>query len=189
MKWVHLPNFVKPHRLQNLACPRAPSCYLLFFCSGLLQYRDSSSCLLWFNSGYSLPKIVLLAFPSCPGCRLCQWQIRAGRDNGRKHHDFGGMGIAKSSMRPVEEMEGIMAVSIQSFLSFSVLLQVLGIAICAGLIGWITNWLAVQLTFYPVEFRGLGRWIGWQGIIPAKAEKMATIVVERSLSRDRKSVV
>lgn len=76
-----------------------------------------------------------------------------------------------------------MAVSIQSFLSFSVFLQVLGIAICAGLIGWITNWLAVQLTFYPVEFRGLGRWIGWQGIIPAKAEKMATIVVERSLSR------
>lgn len=84
---------------------------------------------------------------------------------------------------PLLETEGVMAVSILSFISTPELLQILGIALCAGIIGWATNWLAIQLTFYPVEFRGLGRWIGWQGIIPSKAEKMAGIVVERCLSR------
>ena len=56
--------------------------------------------------------------------------------------------------------------------------------IMSGIIGWGTNWLALKMTFYPLEFQpsmlrfyqipdspfGL---FGWQGIIPAKAEKMA----------------
>src|SRR5690606_1649630 len=131
-----------------------------------------------------LRRCLALAVLSCLGCRLCQCQMRARRDNGTKHQVSGSPEERlKVECLPKMEMEGVMAVSIPSFLSVSELLQDLGIAVAAGLTGWLTNWLAVQLTFYPVEFRGLGRWIGWQGIIPATAEKMASIVVERSLSR------
>ena len=54
----------------------------------------------------------------------------------------------------------------------------------AGAVGYVTNVLALQLTFYPLEFWGIEifrlknePWgiIGWQGIIPTKAEKMASI--------------
>jgi len=41
-----------------------------------------------------------------------------------------------------------------------------------GLIGWGTNFLAVQMLFEPLERRGLGP-LGWQGVIPAQAEVMA----------------
>ena len=53
----------------------------------------------------------------------------------------------------------------------------------AGFVGYVTNVLALQLTFYPLEFWGIEifrlknePWgiIGWQGIIPTKAEKMAS---------------
>ena len=73
-------------------------------------------------------------------------------------------------------------------------------AICipfvAAFVGWLTNWLAVQMLFYPVEFMGLqlGKrqvvntiygcdvfqplgLIGWQGIVPAKAAKMGYAMV------------
>ena len=53
----------------------------------------------------------------------------------------------------------------------------------AGTIGWITNWLAVQMTFYPVEFIGIRQFLGWQGIIPSKVEKMASIVVDKTLQK------
>lgn len=39
-------------------------------------------------------------------------------------------------------------------------------------VGYLTNWLAIKMTFYPIEYRGL-RPFGWQGIIPSKARKMA----------------
>ncbi len=52
----------------------------------------------------------------------------------------------------------------------------------SGIVGWGTNWLALKMTFYPLEFWGvevlrikdqpLGLF-GWQGIIPTKAAKMA----------------
>jgi len=54
----------------------------------------------------------------------------------------------------------------------------------AGFVGYITNVLALQLTFYPLEFFGIELFrlkdepwgiIGWQGIIPTKARKMASI--------------
>lgn len=48
--------------------------------------------------------------------------------------------------------------------------------------GWFTNWLAIQMSFYPVQYTGVGR-IGWQGVIPRKAEKMAHICIDRTLSR------
>lgn len=53
----------------------------------------------------------------------------------------------------------------------------------AGFVGFITNVVALQLTFYPLEFVGIELFrleeepwgiIGWQGIIPTKARKMAS---------------
>lgn len=52
----------------------------------------------------------------------------------------------------------------------------------AALVGWITNWLAIQMSFYPVRFIGVGM-IGWQGVIPRKAEKMAHICIDRTLKQ------
>ncbi|MDS1310492.1 DUF445 domain-containing protein [Marinobacter xiaoshiensis] len=56
----------------------------------------------------------------------------------------------------------------------------ISVPIMAALVGWFTNWLAIQMSFYPVQFVGLGV-IGWQGVIPRKAEKMAHICIDRTL--------
>jgi len=54
----------------------------------------------------------------------------------------------------------------------------------AAFVGWLTNWLAIKMTFAPIEFVGIKRWhLGWQGIIPSKAGKMAGIVVDNSLAK------
>ena len=53
----------------------------------------------------------------------------------------------------------------------------------AGAVGWTTNWLAIQLTFYPTEFIGIPPYLGWQGIIPRNVEKMANIVVDKTISK------
>ena len=53
----------------------------------------------------------------------------------------------------------------------------------AAVVGWATNWVAIKLTFLPLEFRGLGRFLGWQGIIPSKAGKMAAIFAESTMFR------
>lgn len=53
----------------------------------------------------------------------------------------------------------------------------------AGLIGWTTNWLAIKLTFLPLEFIGIRPFFGWQGIIPSKAKKMAGISVDATISK------
>jgi len=57
------------------------------------------------------------------------------------------------------------------------------IPVVAAFIGWITNWMAIQLTFYPLEFKGIRPVFGWQGIIPSKAEKMAMISVDSTISK------
>jgi uncharacterized membrane protein YheB (UPF0754 family) len=62
-------------------------------------------------------------------------------------------------------------------------LKLLSIPVIAGLVGISTNWLAIKLTFYPLEFRGIPPLLGWQGIIPSKARKMAEISVDSTLSR------
>ena len=69
------------------------------------------------------------------------------------------------------------------------------IPLVAAFVGWLTNWLAVQMIFYPAEFVGvnLKRYVvdsiyncdvlqplgfmGWQGIVPAKAAKMGFAMV------------
>lgn len=57
------------------------------------------------------------------------------------------------------------------------------IPVASALMAWSTNWLAVQMTFYPREFVGIKPFFGWQGIIPSKAEKMGRIVVEKTLEK------
>jgi len=58
----------------------------------------------------------------------------------------------------------------------------------AALIGWGTNVVALRMTFYPLEYIGFGEkyfrkygvgpWhLGWQGIVPSKAAKMARISI------------
>ena len=62
------------------------------------------------------------------------------------------------------------------------------IPIIAALVGWFTNWLAVQMIFYPIQYRGwniyrpnmenpLG-FLGWQGIIPCKTRPMSNALVD-----------
>ena len=53
----------------------------------------------------------------------------------------------------------------------------------AGLVGWATNWVAIKLTFQPIEFVGIRPFLGWQGIIPSKAGKMAAIFAESTMFR------
>lgn len=47
------------------------------------------------------------------------------------------------------------------------------IPIINAVVGWGTNWLALKMTFYPLNFLGLPPYLGWQGIIPSKAASMA----------------
>mmetsp|Transcript_26209 Transcript_26209/g.62935 ORF Transcript_26209/g.62935 Transcript_26209/m.62935 type:complete len:413 (-) Transcript_26209:166-1404(-) len=56
--------------------------------------------------------------------------------------------------------------------------------VIAGIVGYGTNVLALEMTFRPIEFFGLELFrlkdqpwglFGWQGIIPTKAEKMASV--------------
>lgn len=57
----------------------------------------------------------------------------------------------------------------------------------AALVGWFTNYLAVQMIFYPIEYWGIPLYrrpevplglIGWQGIIPCKTRAMTHIMVD-----------
>lgn len=66
------------------------------------------------------------------------------------------------------------------------------IPVIAAFVGWFTNWLAVQMIFYPIKFRGIPIWIqdevplgflGWQGIVPCKTRKMSEAMVEMVTSQ------
>lgn len=43
----------------------------------------------------------------------------------------------------------------------------------AAVIGWGTNVVAVKMMFTPVEFVGIGKYLGWQGIVPRHARALA----------------
>ena len=53
----------------------------------------------------------------------------------------------------------------------------LTIPIVTGLVGWFTNWLAIEMMFRPLKRRGIGV-LAWQGVIPTRAEKMARMCVD-----------
>lgn len=55
------------------------------------------------------------------------------------------------------------------------------IPIVAGLVGWYTNWVAIEMTFRPLKAWGWPPFLGWQGIIPAKATRMAEIFVDSTM--------
>lgn len=51
--------------------------------------------------------------------------------------------------------------------------------ILSAVVGYITNVIAIQMMFHPIEFIGLKEpYLGWQGIVPRKVAKMASISVE-----------
>ena len=60
--------------------------------------------------------------------------------------------------------------------------QLLLIPLISGLIGWGTNALAIKMLFAPLERRGHG-FFSWQGVLPAHAQRMATICVDLMTSR------
>lgn len=85
-------------------------------------------------------------------------------------------------------------------------LQIALIPVIAGAIGYATNWLAVKMLFYPVEFVGfripgvkilnsylprkirqipgvVHGGVGWQGIIPSRAAKMGSISVDKGIAK------
>ena len=52
------------------------------------------------------------------------------------------------------------------------------IPVTSALVGYATNFLAVKMMFYPIEFIGIRPIFGWQGLIPMKRKEMAEIEVE-----------
>lgn len=48
----------------------------------------------------------------------------------------------------------------------------------AAFVGWVTKILALKMMFYPVEFKGIKPYFGWQGQIPRRAPKMAAVAVD-----------
>jgi uncharacterized membrane protein YheB (UPF0754 family) len=53
----------------------------------------------------------------------------------------------------------------------------LAMPLVAGLIGYLTKLAAVRMMFVPIEWRGIGPF-GWQGILPKRAARMASTVVD-----------
>lgn len=89
----------------------------------------------------------------------------------------------------MEILQDIQDYIINSFQSNPDIWKIVIIPITSAIIGWVTNIIAIKMTFYPVEFIGfeLGikpvgfkgiRAIGWQGIIPSKAAVMAAKAVD-----------
>lgn len=87
------------------------------------------------------------------------------------------------------------------------LIDLISIPLFTGVIGYITNWTGVIMMFESVTFHGVqipglkllypylprrvqilpvfkdGNRVGWQGMIPSRAEKMASLAIDKSLAR------
>jgi uncharacterized membrane protein YheB (UPF0754 family) len=50
--------------------------------------------------------------------------------------------------------------------------------VIAALIGYLTKRVAIEMMFRPLEFVGLKPFLGWQGVLPANAERMAATATE-----------
>jgi len=71
------------------------------------------------------------------------------------------------------------------------------IPLVAALVGWVTNYLAVKMIFYPIKWRGIRFWskraseaeeptqvgLGWQGIVPANTCRMSISMVNATLTQ------
>ena len=74
-------------------------------------------------------------------------------------------------------MELAVQASYQFFETYAEWLGLAIIPFSAALIGWLTNKLAIWMTFYPLERTGFTI-AYWQGIIPSRAGKMTGISVD-----------
>jgi uncharacterized membrane protein YheB (UPF0754 family) len=55
----------------------------------------------------------------------------------------------------------------------------LSIPLVAAIIGYVTKLVAIRMMFEPIEFIGFKRpYLGWQGIVPRRAARMASIAVD-----------
>ena len=54
----------------------------------------------------------------------------------------------------------------------------LSMPITSGIVGYVTNVIAIKMMFWPLEFLGKPPVLGWQGIVPRKAGKMAGIACD-----------
>lgn len=61
--------------------------------------------------------------------------------------------------------------------------QYFSIPFVAAFVGWFTNWIAIQMLFYPIKPIGKPPFLGWVGILPARAEKMARITTNNTLNK------
>lgn len=52
---------------------------------------------------------------------------------------------------------------------------VLLIPVISSLVGWFTNVVAIKMMFYPIEFVGIPPYLGWQGVVPAHALRLAKV--------------
>jgi uncharacterized membrane protein YheB (UPF0754 family) len=59
----------------------------------------------------------------------------------------------------------------------------LSIPVVAAIIGYVTKLVAIRMMFEPVEFVGVRPFLGWQGIVPRRAARMASIAVD-TMTRD-----
>lgn len=69
-------------------------------------------------------------------------------------------------------MEGIVAVLGHPWVIYP------SIPVIAALIGYTTKLVAIRMMFQPLEFRGIKPFLGWQGIVPKRAARMASIACE-----------
>ena len=54
----------------------------------------------------------------------------------------------------------------------------------AAIIGFVTKVVAIEMMFKPLEFVGIKPpWLGWQGIVPRRAERMASIACDTMTAR------
>ncbi len=60
---------------------------------------------------------------------------------------------------------------------------VLLIPAISAMVGWLTNVLAIRMMFHPVEFVGIPPYLGWQGVIPANALRLAKVSNELITSK------
>lgn len=59
----------------------------------------------------------------------------------------------------------------------------LSMPLMAAIIGYVTKLVAIQMLFKPVEFVGKPPLLGWQGVIPRNAGRMASIAMDLLLGR------
>ncbi len=55
----------------------------------------------------------------------------------------------------------------------------LSIPVISGLVGWGTNALAVRMMFFPIHFVGKPPFLGWQGVVPKRAAKLAGVTCDQ----------